>query len=601
MPKAGYIGKNKDGVLPKVSFWRVLKAGFKINFAAIPVLYIVINIISILHGVSHGFTTYLDQRFFDSIEQAIRFNAPVKTVFLSVIVLGTALIGREFLNGLHNFLHSVVFAKCEGEAAARIHAKMGRIDPVCLEDTNLQDHINKADEGAKNAIYIMNIGITVLTFYIPYFVFMGFYLNYISPRFILAILFIFTPTLFGQLMKTRITARFEDEAAPIRRRYDFYNSTMTSKEFFKETRLLGAYKMLIKRFADTCRDLSSAEWKARKRENLIELATAFSTALGWGGIIYLLVYGLITGEITVGAFAAVYASITKMFGIMQEAFSHVGQMAKNYGAAQNYVRFMDLPERGGSPLAADDTQGIVLENVSFRYPNAASASIDNVSLTVSPGETIAIVGENGAGKSTLVRLLIGMYKPTEGTVTVRGMDTKSADCTSLFAGLSGVFQKYQRYQMTLCENVNISETEKTGTEDSALSDAGVDIDAESFPKGLNTMLSREFDGVDLSGGQWQRIAIARGLYRSHGLIVLDEPTAAIDPIEESRIYRQFIEMSKDKTAIIVTHRLGSVKEADRVVVMDKGKIVAAAPHRELLKSCGLYAEMYSAQSMWYES
>jgi ATP-binding cassette subfamily B protein len=262
---------------------------------------------------------------------------------------------------------------------------------------------------------------------------------------------------------------------------------------------------------------------------------------------------------------------------------------------------MDLPERGGTAQAADSARGIVMENVSFTYPNATSPSVDNVSLAIKPGETIAVVGENGAGKSTLVRLLIGMYKPSAGRVLVRGVDTLTADAASLFTGLSGVFQKYMRYLITLGENVTISQMGKTDAVETALSDAGVAVDKETFPDGLDTMLSREFDGVDLSGGQWQRIAIARGLYRAHELVVLDEPTAAIDPLEESRVYKQFMEISRDKTAIIVTHRLGSVKAADRVVVMDKGKIIAAAPHVELLKSCALYSEMYNAQAMWYEN
>lgn len=593
-------GKDKGDELSKVSLWRVIKAGLKINMSAIPVLYIVINIISIFHGVSHGFSTYMTQRFYDSIEQALKFDTGTGVVFASVLALGAVFIGREVLNGLHNFLHTIAFNKGNGETARRIHEKMDRLDPICLEDTDLQDQINKADEGAGNTIEIMNLGITIFTFYIPYFIFMGFYLNNISPKFILSILLVFVPTLFGQLMKTRVIAKFEDEAAPVRRRLYFYDSTMTTREFFKETRILGIYKMLIGRFLETCRELAHAEWRARIKENTLEFLTALLSSLGWGGIVYMLVSSLLAGEITVGTFAAVFGSITMMFGIMQEAFSHVGRMAKNYGAARNYVRFMELPEHGGTEQAADSSKGIVLENVSFSYPNASAKSIDGVSLEIKQGETIAIVGENGAGKSTLVRLLIGIYKPSEGRVITRGMDTRAADSRSLFRDVSGVFQKYQRYLMKLSENVNISQMEKKELPDKALSEAGVDIREDTFPQGLDTMLSREFDGVDLSGGQWQRIAIARGLYRTHELVVLDEPTAAIDPIEESRIYRQFMEISRDKTAIIVTHRLGSVKEADRVIVMDRGKVIATAPHRELMKSCSLYSEMYNAQSMWYE-
>jgi ATP-binding cassette subfamily B protein len=594
--------RQKDNeALSKISFRKVVKAGLQINMSAIPVLYIFINLIGIVHGISHGFSTYMTQCFYDSVERVLVYGDVARIVYASVLALGAVFIGRELLNGLHNFLFSVCYAKCNGEAQKRIHAKMGRLDPACLEDTTLQDQINKAEAGALNTISIVNIGIIIFTFYLPYFVFMGFYLSNINPTFILSILFVFVPTLIGQLMKTKVTAKFEDEAAPIRRRSEFYDSTITSREFFKETRLLGAYKMLLGRLIDTFRELAGAEWKAKVKENKLELLSSLITSLGWGGIVYLLVTSLLAGEITVGAFAAVFGSISMMFGIMQEVFRHVGGIAKDYGAARNYVRFLELPERGGVSQTADNSKGIVLENVSFRYPNSEMNSIDNVSLTINSGETIAIVGENGAGKSTLVRLLIGLYKPSEGRVISRGMDTLTTDSRSLFRGLSGVFQKFQRYQMKLSENVNISEINRGESPEKALNEAGVEIKADTFPDGLDTMLSREFDGVDLSGGQWQRISIARGLYRTHDLVVLDEPTAAIDPIEESRIYRQFMEISKGKTAIIVTHRLGSVKEADRVIVMDKGKIIAAAPHSELMKSCGLYAEMYNAQSMWYRT
>jgi ATP-binding cassette subfamily B protein len=183
---------------------------------------------------------------------------------------------------------------------------------------------------------------------------------------------------------------------------------------------------------------------------------------------------------------------------------------------------------------------------------------------------------------------------------INGMDTTKTNSKSVFHGLSGVFQKYQRYQMTLKENIQISDNDNMHAIDNAIEQGGVDINGPSFPAGGSTMLSREFDGVDLSGGEWQRVAIARGLYRVHNVIVLDEPTASIDPIEESRIYRKFIELSKDKTAIIVTHRLGSTKIADRVIVMDKGKIIDVGSHYELMQKNGLYAKMFNSQASWYE-
>jgi ATP-binding cassette subfamily B protein len=227
--------------------------------------------------------------------------------------------------------------------------------------------------------------------------------------------------------------------------------------------------------------------------------------------------------------------------------------------------------------------------------------VDNVSIEIKPGETIAVVGENGAGKTTLVRLLTGLYTPTSGKITLNGMKTSEVNNKSLFDGISGVFQNFQRYKMTLGENIKISDFFNFYQTDLVLSESGVDFENNNtFPNEKNTMLSREFDGIDLSGGEWQRVAIARGLYRRHNIIVLDEPTAAIDPIEESRIYRKFVEISKEKTAIIVTHRLGSTKIADRVIVMDKGKIINIGSHDELMQNCKLYSEMFNAQAVWYK-
>jgi ATP-binding cassette subfamily B protein len=543
----------------------------------------------------------LQQRLFDAIEGSMKGTGTILAAIIALLAYGGFRLLGEVVHGFDNFLYNWQGGKFNAETARQIHEKMGKIDPVCLEDTTLQDQINKAGQGAATVGNIANMAAWMLLFYVPYFIFMAFYLNNLNGKMIFALLCVFVPTMFSQLMNAAVTSKFEEEAAPFRRRYDFYISTISGKEFFKESRLLGAYKKLLDRFLDTCRLLSAAEWKAAKKENAIELCSTALTVAGYGGIMYLLVTSLIAGEISVGAFAAVFGSIGMIFDMMGGLVYNIGQMSKELGSAKNFMRFMALPERGGVSAKPDNTRGISLNNVSFWYPNATEPSIDGVSLDIAPGETVAVVGLNGAGKTTLVRLLTGFYKPTSGIITVRGMDTRTADAASLFNGMTGVFQKYQRYKMTLSENVRISETAGAGAVHAALSNAGVELSAATFPDGEDTMLSREFDGVDLSGGQWQRLAIARGLYRTHQLVVLDEPTAAIDPLEETRIYKQFMDISRGKTAIIVTHRLGSAKTADRVVVMESGRIIAAAPHETLLRDCKPYAEMYASQAMWYEN
>jgi ATP-binding cassette subfamily B protein len=224
--------------------------------------------------------------------------------------------------------------------------------------------------------------------------------------------------------------------------------------------------------------------------------------------------------------------------------------------------------------------------------------LDDISLIIRQGETLAIVGENGAGKTTLTKIIMGLYNPTSGTARYGENDIGNYVSKSRFNRVSGVFQNFVRYKLTARENIVISDVETAGDVMQAADEAGAQF--TNLPNGLDTMLSRDFDGTELSGGQWQRIAIARGLYRNYDMIVLDEPTAAIDPIEESNIFRLFSESAKGKTAILVTHRLGSTKIADRILLMEAGRICELGTHEQLMQQNGKYAQMYREQASWYE-
>lgn len=312
---------------------------------------------------------------------------------------------------------------------------------------------------------------------------------------------------------------------------------------------------------------------------------------------------LMNREITIGVFAAVFNSIGGLYAMMEElVFEQINDMSKNTGTIENYLNFLDIDERRSTTDIKLEWGDITLENVSFSYPNSETHAVKNASFTLKKGETIAIVGENGSGKSTLIRLITGLYLPANGKVIVSGFDTKELTQKSLYENTTAVFQKYQRYQMTLEDNITISQSQieyNKSTLDNICEIAGINKDDSSFTDGYDTMLSREFGGVDLSGGQWQRIAIARGFFKSHNLIVLDEPTAAIDPYEETRIYNQFAKISKDKSAIIVTHRLGSVKIADRIIVMKNGEVEEIGTHNELIQANKEYTRLYMSQEQWY--
>ena len=580
--------------------FKVLVFGMKFSAQVFPFVFVMSIVLFILQGITWGITAFVTQHFFDSVGDALTGDGTFNRAFLMISLLGLTIAVKEAMSGIPGIMSAQMLEKSMGRMNQLLHLKIARIAPICLEDTKLHDDIEKARNGAWTVAYITNLVMALLTFYPAYFVVMGIYLHHLRPQFLLALLMVFVPVMLCQFIRTGIMAKFEDKAAPIRREYDYYQKTIADREYFKETRLLGGYPFFLGRLTKKLAALNRAELSANFKTSVLELFMGLLSAAGYVGILFMLVSALLAGEITVGAFAAVFGSVAMLFSLMNQVFNiQFGGISSYLGMAYNFVRFLELPERtdkGGKP---DYSQGIIAENISFTYPHAENESIDNISLRIEPGETVAIVGGNGAGKTTLVRLLIGLYTPTSGKVILNGLDTAETG-NALFSGTSGVFQRFQRYQMTLAENIRISQIDSNKDIANAADQAGVNIDGASFPKGRETMLSREFDGVDLSGGEWQRVAIARGLYRSHNLVILDEPTAAIDPIEESRVYRQFMSISRGKTAIIVTHRLGSTKMADRVIVMDKGKIVDIGSHNDLLTRGGLYAEMFNAQASWYE-
>lgn len=559
------------------------------------------NCLGVLHGLAFAASVVATQYLFDAVSDAAAGRAGYKECVIYLSLLAAVTFGQQIINGVQNF-HGigVLLPKSAGRLTELIHKKVGRIDPVRFEDTDFLDDLNKAREGIRAITMFCMLVFACVSFYGVYFIAIGIYLFHLKPMLIITLLAAFIPAMLAQIVNVRIFAHLEEESAPLRREYEYYQKAICDREYFKETRILGAFKFFYKRFETAMKALTGKIWKAERKVALFQLLLDFTTFAGMALSAYMLFTATMSGEITVGMFAAVFSALTQIFAIMQEVVKqHMGNMNRDVGKVMNFIRLLDMPERAGEEGETDFTKGIVAENISFRYPDREAPSVKNVSLHIAAGETVAIVGENGAGKSTLVRLLTGIYRPTEGKVSVGGLDTAWYSSSSVFQGISGVFQKYQRYKMTLAENVAISDTIEEAAPDriqAVLREAGFEKDTV----GLNDMLSPEYGGIDISGGQWQRIAIARGLYRANGFIVLDEPTSAIDPIEETLVYKKFAQLAKGKCALVVTHRIGSARLADRIIVMDAGEIVDMGTHEELIARPGQYARMWEAQAQWYE-
>ena len=599
-------GKNREMKKSEVKKANIFKAFRKLcpkMMKVSPGLWTICCVLSIAHGLFWGIETMAQQQFFDEASQFAVNRASLSQVILSLVWLGLVYISCQVLNGVSNFLPDVYFGICGGKLSKEMHQKIARIDPIMFEDTEKLDDINKANQGKNNATFFVFIIVTVMTFYVPYFLFMGWYMFSLKPILAWGIILVFIPTAFTQIIRSRVFSKLEDKSAPVRRQYDYYEGCIVNRDLFKETRLLGSFYFFRRLYMDALKLLNKLSFRANVKTNLAELAMRLLTVAGYIGILYMLFDALMKGEITVGAFAAVFNSIGMLYGIMEEVICrHIGNIAQNLGTIQNYLNFLSLPEPEGTIAELPEACDISLKDVTFAYPKAEKNAINKLNLTIKNGETVAIVGENGSGKSTLIRLITGLYKPTEGEVFYGDVSSKELKLSALAENTSAVFQKFGHYQMTLSDNISISDSKREPAEaelDGVSSMAGLSKEDECFTDGYNTMLSREFDGVDISGGQWQRVAIARAYYRKHKLIIMDEPTAAIDPLEETRVYNRFAELAGDKTAIIVTHRLGSVKLADRIVVMKDGEIAEIGTHSELMENKGEYARMYTAQSKWY--
>lgn len=559
--------------------------------------WLIYTILEVFHGSSFVLIVLLTQNLFNSIELAIK-NSTVNEVLYNVLLLFLAGVISQLLNGVSNYLIPYTENIVIGKINKIVQQKANKIEAIEYEKPDYLDDITKATDGIKSSCELTQALLSLVAFYVPYFCFMGIYMFSQNPSLIVIILLIFLPVFLGQLIKAKFSFNLEDEIASSKRRAIEFEKTLTDVKYVKETKILGIEGFLKKQLGESIRLVNQATWENGKKNLVLSLSLNLVSILGYIGLLVLLFLYTIQGTISVGAFGAIYASIEVMFIIMDEAVNFTfGRISEKAGLIIHLIRFLNLPERNSTIVQPKEGK-IELRNVSFFYPEALHSSLNKINLSIDKGEKIALVGVNGAGKSTLVKLLLGIYKPSQGEVIVNGLDTSEVALESITRQFSVVFQKFNRYKMSLKDNVILSDLSSRETVISSLEKSG--FDENQLPCEMDTILSREFGGIDLSGGQWQKIAIARAYYRDRSIVILDEPTSAIDPIEETKVYQQFFKLSENKTSIIVTHRLGSARLADRIVLMENGTIVEIGTHDELIKKAKKYKEMWIAQAQWYE-
>lgn len=533
------------------------------------------------------------ERVFDS---AIRFCADgtglAKTVFYIGVMFMFYVLNSVF-KALGNYCAEIYDIKAIRYMHGKINEKSRKIPAIQYEDSNFLDKVEKSYSGANAGMAYLNSVMDLVFMYSPFIVFMAIYLWSKRPSLVLIILLIFVPTVYSQQVKKREHGKLEDELAPLRRRYTSLNHSILSLSGWREAKVYGAFGFVRSEIKATLLLIQKLKNRVESTGVLYDLSAKMVNLSGYFGIMYLLFREMMTGGISIGVFSAVVFSVDELYSLMEEAIVYrYGESSAKIPRIRNYFEFL---ESGEETRSKEITNGrIVLRDVSFRYPNAGDDAINRINLSIEDGEKIAIVGENGAGKTTLAKLLSGIFTPSAGSVIIGGHNSSEIN----YNGISQVFQDFNRYRLSVRDNIRISDyTKEAGDEEilRMVRELGLSLEGD----GLDTLLSKEFGGIDISHGQWQRVAIARGIYRRNQILILDEPTAAIDPIEENYMFETFRELSEGRTTIIITHRLSLVRFVDRIILLRKGRLEGFDTHENLLKKSEYYRMMWELQSKRY--
>ena len=394
--------------------------------------------------------------------------------------------------------------------------------------------------------------------------------------------------------------------APLWRRQYYWRDLLTERNAASEVRLFGLGDHLVKSWRTVTDQLINELSRLRRGEIPRALPSEAINVALIGIVMGSLILAGANGALDAAAFVA-------LFYVTNQYVTHLNDMGwrlrdlrqffVELGYAADYLDVEEESLEQGVAAPSRIREDIRFESVSFTYPGSETPALHAVDLDIKSGESIALVGENGAGKTTLTKLLLGLYRPTSGGIKVDGADLDNIALTSWRRQIGAAFQDYMKYALTARENIGLGDVSKVDDDEAIeraarLSSARTVI--EELPSGFDTMLGKEFaGGQEISEGQWQKLAIARVFLRDTEILVLDEPASALDALAELEVYRQFLELSEGKTVLLISHRLGSARLADRIVFLQRGKIVEQGTHDELIVSGGPYAELYQMQAEWY--
>ncbi len=434
-------------------------------------------------------------------------------------------------------------------------------------------------------------------------------LIYRSPLMIIPLLAGVLPSFFGETHFAFLGYAKNFGQTPAKRQMDYLRQVGGSKEAAKELKLFNLSGYLTERFKSLSQKIYDQDVGFNRRKLLWGGLLSLISTCGYYGAYIFAIYEAITGHYpTIGAFTLVTVAIQQAQSNFQQAFSTASGIADQALFLTDLIAFFEMKPTVQSkpnalPAPRPIVKGFEFRDVSFAYPGTERRVLKHFNFTLKPGERIALIGENGQGKTTVVKLITRLYDPTEGQILLDGVDLRDYDLEDLHQEIGVIFQDFMRYEMTARENIAIGRVELPHSEqeiESAAHKSLAEGVIEKMPARYDQMLGRRFEGgVDLSGGEWQKIALARAYLRDAQLLVLDEPTAALDAKSELEVFQRFAELTEGKMALLISHRFSTVRMADRIVVLDGGQLVEEGTHQQLMALGGRYAAMFEMQAASY--
>ncbi|MFI7122612.1 ABC transporter ATP-binding protein [Amycolatopsis sp. NPDC049868] len=585
--------------LPKVA---------KLTWQASPALTIVITLVTLLSGLLPTATAYIAKLLIDSVVAAIQGHGTKSAIVGVALFQFGILVLNAVSQALTTYGQSLLQERMTLTIRHQVMDHASKLHLSYFEGSASYDMLRQAaQEAPTRPLSMMNSALGLVRTVITFGSMIALLVS-ISPLLALVALLAPIPAFISQSKYGARAFWLTLMMSPLKRRMDYLSSLVTTDTYAKETKLFGLGPYFVDRFQRLGQVFYDRQRTLTRKRSVSSTSWGLlSTAAGSAIALYIALEA-VGGRLTLGDLALYTAAAASVQTSVQGLFTAFSGMYENNLYLDTLYRFLGTKPEIVAPLQARPLPSTVeghirFEEVSFTYPGAPDPALDGVSFEIRPGETVAVVGRNGAGKSTLFKLLCRLYDPTGGRILLDDVDIREYDPVELRRQISAMFQDYVTYQGTAAENIGLGDlthlVDRERIETSAKR-AGADERIERLPSGYDSPLGRWFDqGVSLSGGEWQKIALARAFLREAPILILDEPTSALDAQAEHDLFSRLRELSEGRTTLYISHRFSTVRQAERILLLEHGKVAEYGTHDELMAAKAGYAELFTLQAAAY--